>query len=39
MKDDVIGGALCSSWEDKNCTQSSGCRKKSGRLVDLAGSG
>jgi len=28
VKDDVIGGALCSSWEDENCTQSSGCRKK-----------
>jgi hypothetical protein len=38
VKDDVIGGALWSSWEDENCTQNSGCIKKSGRLVDLAGS-
>lgn len=21
MKDDVIGGAVCSNWEDENCTQ------------------
>jgi hypothetical protein len=38
MKDDLIGGALWSSWEDENCTQNSGRRKKSGRLVDLVGS-
>jgi hypothetical protein len=47
VKGDVIGEALCSRWEDENCTQISGWklrgrrlapRKKSGFLVDLASS-